>query len=315
MGSERMTEHRKIDTSTAPPAEWSPPPAAGAPVAPAAALAVAGIIQTAEIDKLAAAMARFQSAVTGASKGGAAKIGAQGAQTRHYTRMEDVWDAARKPLTANGLSVMQWPTTPDDGRVTVVTRVLHESGQWMQASLSMAVDKSGHMNVTQQYGSAITYCCRYAFLAALGLPPSDDDAESAGDRERPQSTQPRKRSSKSDRQPAEPASTTPSPVPLGTTQTWQTKIRGATDEATLKRVWTAFLTVRDQFSSQQIAPLVSLKDRRKAALADTTRCTHDETERDPDGNSVCLACDLIVTAAGPGQRALGDDDVPEGFGP
>ena len=252
--------------------------------------------------------------VTGASKGGSATVGAQG--KRHYTRLEDAWDAARTPLTDNGLAVMQWPTTPDDGgRVTVVTRVLHESGQWMQASLSMAVDRSGHMNATQQYGSAITYAARYAFLAALGLPPSDDDAQSAGEH---RSDEPRKRSPKAKTSKPAPAPATvsaPSSA-FGTVQTWRGKIRGAADEAALKRIWTAFNAVREHFSAQEIADLASTKDRRKAALADTdSPCTHDETERDPDGNTVCLGCDALIRAARVGQQVCGDDDLPEGFGP
>ena len=83
-----------------------------------------------------------------------------------------------------------------------------------------------------------------------------------------------------------------------------------TDQSVSKR--------KSDFSPEQLGTLrLASQNARKrlARPAASERCTHDETERDPDGNSVCLACDLIVTAAGPGQRALGDDDVPEGFGP
>ncbi len=37
----------------------------------------------------------------------------------------------------------------------------------------------------QGVGSAITYGCRYALMATLGLPPVDDDGESAMDRSSP----------------------------------------------------------------------------------------------------------------------------------
>ena len=103
---------------------------------------------------------------------------------------------------------------------------------------------------------------------------------------------------------------------FGTVQTWRGKIRGAADEAALKRIWTAFNAVREHFSAQEIADLASTKDRRKAALADAgSPCTHDETEKDPDGNTVCLGCDALIRAARVGQQVCGDDDLPEGFGP
>lgn len=141
-------------------------------------VSVEGVLQTPDVRLIAAALAKFQGATTGALKGGTAEAGTR---RRSYTRLEDAWEAARGPLTAHGLSVMQWPMA-QPGSVTVVTRVLHESGQWLQSSLTLAVDKGGHMNATQQYGSAITYACRYSFLAALGLPPVDDDGEGAGER-------------------------------------------------------------------------------------------------------------------------------------
>jgi hypothetical protein len=100
---------------------------------------------------------------------------------------------------------------------------------------------------------------------------------------------------------------------FGTVQTWREKLRTAADEQALRMAWTAFAAVREHFSAQDLAVLASIKDRRKAALADEITCTHDETEKDPDGNTVCLGCDALVRAASTAEQALGDDDLPEGF--
>jgi len=143
------------------------------------------ILQTEHLNELAAALSDFQADVVGSGKGGSAtdrrrtKSGDYYTTERSYTRLEDAWAAAREPLTRHGLSLTQWPTS-EPGEVTVITRLMHSSGQWMQAQLTLAIEQDAKMNQTQKYGSAITYACRYALLAALGLPPVDDDAQSAG---------------------------------------------------------------------------------------------------------------------------------------
>ena len=130
------------------------------------------IEQSEQITALSKALVAFQGQVSGASKGGANPH-----FRSSYTRLEDAWKAAREALTSCGLSVTQWPTT-DEGRVSVTTRVMHESGEWMQSTLSIDADVQKGRSPAQACGSAITYACRYAFMAALGLPPTDDDAES-----------------------------------------------------------------------------------------------------------------------------------------
>jgi hypothetical protein len=130
------------------------------------------IESSAEIGELCAALVQFQAHVTGAPKHG---------KNPHfkskYTRLEDAWNAAREPLSAAGLAVLQWPSSDGDGKVSVCTRIVHKSGQWMSGTLTIELTHDRGGSKAQAYGSAITYACRYAFLAALGLPPEDDDAE------------------------------------------------------------------------------------------------------------------------------------------
>jgi hypothetical protein len=47
------------------------------------------------------------------------------------------------------------------------------SGEWIKATMAIPLTKTDPQGV----GSAITYGCRYALMAMLGLPPLDDDAE------------------------------------------------------------------------------------------------------------------------------------------
>lgn len=93
-----------------------------------------------------------------------------------YASLENVLDTARPALQAHGLSVTQAPGLLVDGAVEITTMLMHSSGEWMRSTLHMPVVKRDPQGV----GSAITYGLRYALMAVLGLPPSnDDDAEAA----------------------------------------------------------------------------------------------------------------------------------------
>lgn len=128
------------------------------------------MLQSESITELAKALAKFQSEVTGAKKGG------KNPHFRsYYTRLQDAWDAIREPLTSCGLSVTQWPSGAGDSAVSVTTQVTHTSGEWMRSTLTLPVEKKN----AQGFGSAITYASRYALLAAVGLPPMDDDGNAS----------------------------------------------------------------------------------------------------------------------------------------
>lgn len=128
------------------------------------------IEQSPTIEKLAAALGAAQALMTGAVRD---------RKNPHfkssYATLESAIDAAREPMTKNGLAWVQMPGPLTDGGITVTTQIMHSSGQWMRSSFTMPVVKRD----PQAVGSAITYACRYAFMAALGLPPVDDDGEAA----------------------------------------------------------------------------------------------------------------------------------------
>jgi len=92
-----------------------------------------------------------------------------------YSDLSSVWEVLRGPMTDNGLCVVQDPVSSDDG-VSVVTRVMHESGQWIEfGPLLIPVGKRD----AHSTGSAITYAKRYALCAALGIVTEDDDGQAA----------------------------------------------------------------------------------------------------------------------------------------
>ena len=120
-----------------------------------------------QLNELAAALAKAQAKIEGAKKDSANPF-----FKSHYADLASVWDACRKQLTDNGLSVTQMPYT-DGPTIGVQTVLMHASGQWMESTVSAnAKDLS-----PQAVGSVITYLRRYALSAVAGVPQVDDDAE------------------------------------------------------------------------------------------------------------------------------------------
>lgn len=92
-----------------------------------------------------------------------------------YADLESVWDAARKPLTDHGLSVIQEPGFEAPNLVTLTTILCHESGECRESKSGVTLAKVD----AQTVGSAITYLRRYALAAVVGIAPSDDDGNAA----------------------------------------------------------------------------------------------------------------------------------------
>ncbi len=122
-----------------------------------------------QINELAAALAKAQGAMGGASKSSANPF-----FKSKYADLASVWEACRKPLADNGLSILQSPQAAG-AQVTVETLLLHASGQWIRDAVTvMAKDDS-----PQAVGSAITYARRYSLQSFAGVAPEDDDGEAA----------------------------------------------------------------------------------------------------------------------------------------
>lgn len=133
--------------------------------------------QSDSIKELATALSKAQSEIHAAEKDATNPF-----FKNSYASLTSVWDAARGPLTKNGLAVTQTTgcrlladQTQMETRMYLITMLLHSSGEWIKGEYLLNPTK----NDPQGMGAAISYARRYALAAIVGLTQSDDDAESA----------------------------------------------------------------------------------------------------------------------------------------
>lgn len=131
--------------------------------------------QSASIAALAAALSKAQASITGALKDSSNPF-----FKSRYADLASCWDACRKPLTDNGLAVIQ-TIEAGEGRAILVTTLCHESGEWVKSYCPILTKDDS----PQGQGSGITYARRYALAAMVGLAQIDDDAEAAQGRTKP----------------------------------------------------------------------------------------------------------------------------------
>lgn len=117
------------------------------------------------IAALAAALAKAQGEM------GAAKKESVNPHFRSkYADLAAVWEAARGPLSRNGLAIVQ-ACEPSDSGVRLTTMLMHSSGEWISGAISVPVAKAD----AQGIGSALTYARRYALASTLGIAADEDD--------------------------------------------------------------------------------------------------------------------------------------------
>lgn len=130
-------------------------------------------MQSEQINELAAALAKAQSAFTHATKD---------SKNPHfgnrYADLASVWEAIRGPMTEAGLSVSQSTDITEHGNVVLFTTLLHSSGQWLRSRYPIMPVKSD----PQGYGSALTYARRYCLAAIVGITQDDDDGNAGSGR-------------------------------------------------------------------------------------------------------------------------------------
>lgn len=125
------------------------------------------------LDQLGEALAKAQAEIADAAKS------ALNPHLRNrYADLTSCWDACRGPLTRHGLSVVQLPEVTDR-TVSLSTRLLHASGQWIQSTITIPYSVGKGTNEAQAIGSAITYARRYGLCAMVGIAPGEDDDGSA----------------------------------------------------------------------------------------------------------------------------------------
>lgn len=122
------------------------------------------------ITKISAALLKAQQAITFAPKDSDNPY-----FSSKYADLPTVIDAVKPALDANGIVFLQAVASAPAGFVAVTTRLLHESGEWLEETAQEPLAK----NDPQGFGSAVTYLRRYALASFVGLYQDDDDANAA----------------------------------------------------------------------------------------------------------------------------------------
>lgn len=136
------------------------------------------------MQELAKALCKAQSEMGSAHKG--ATAGKGGSFSYNYADLASVWETVRKPLSSNGLSIVQ--TTKNEGDiVSVCTMLLHTSGEHIESCLSLKLKDPSD---PKALGSALTYLRRYGIMGTVGVAPSDDDGDAANEAKEDKAPQP-----------------------------------------------------------------------------------------------------------------------------
>lgn len=94
-----------------------------------------------------------------------------------YANLAEVIDTVTPVFNRHGLGILQFPGW-NEGRATVETMVLHESGEFLSGTAETPLQKQD----PQGYGAGVSYLRRYSEAAVANISQEDDDAESAMDR-------------------------------------------------------------------------------------------------------------------------------------
>ena len=130
-----------------------------------------------------------------------AKDGKNPAFRSRYATLDGIMETVRPALAAHGLALVQGvihPETGEGGRlvgITVETRLLHTSGEWLASVVPVPVAKGDAHGL----GSALSYGRRYGISALLALSTDEDDDGNAAAKAPPAKPQ------------AKPAPTAPAP--------------------------------------------------------------------------------------------------------
>jgi hypothetical protein len=133
--------------------------------------------QSDQINELATALAKAQGVMVNVVADQKASIPTRAGGTYSYTYADlgSVLNAIRKPLSENGLCIMQG-IHEGQNAILIMTELAHSSGQWVRSELAIPISPEA---TPQNIGSVITYGRRYGLSALIGIASEDDDAKSA----------------------------------------------------------------------------------------------------------------------------------------
>ena len=98
-----------------------------------------------------------------------------------YADLAQILQITRPILSENGIALLQ-DAAVNESMVEVTTRLIHQSGQWIEAGpLVMNAEPKKGLSQAQCVGSVVTYARRYALAALIGITQEDDDGSSAAE--------------------------------------------------------------------------------------------------------------------------------------
>lgn len=96
-----------------------------------------------------------------------------------YADLAQVLEVARPILSKNKVALIQFVETPEGKPATVTSRLIHESGEWIETELALTlpapIGDSRQQNTAQKLGALYTYLRRYSILALLAMAAEDED--------------------------------------------------------------------------------------------------------------------------------------------
>jgi len=85
-----------------------------------------------------------------------------------YASLGAVIQASKDALVNNGLSVSQ-PAISDEHGVGITTLLMHETGEWIETSITLPLSEEKGKSQAQVAGSIISYLRRYSLASLLNL--------------------------------------------------------------------------------------------------------------------------------------------------
>lgn len=93
-----------------------------------------------------------------------------------YAQLDQILEILKPVLDKHGLGIMQSPSgAVVDGCLTLKTIIFHKSGEHMVEQFQIPIPQG--RNVTQDFGSALSYARRYSILCLFSLAQEDDDGQ------------------------------------------------------------------------------------------------------------------------------------------
>lgn len=125
-----------------------------------------------QTNEIAAALSKAQGEIQDPEKNAENAAFSRGQKKAMYADLAEVLRQIRPVFSRHGLALVQFPSGGEAGVVTVTTRVIHASGQWMEDSLTIPVTGT---NIAHATGSVTTYARRYMAAAIAAISQVDDD--------------------------------------------------------------------------------------------------------------------------------------------